>query len=128
MELRSPPLGSTCVMLMSACVWADTVLRGLIPTHDACNLTPRVTPARADCGQRGCLITGGGSAVMVPQFGESTLGCGFWLTTELPTTVGLNQIGGFPLPHERNTGAGMFLTGDLETRYSKSTFVRGKKC
>lgn len=64
---------------------------------------------------------------MVPQLGESTLGCGFWLTAELPTTVDLKQIGGFPLPHERSTRAGMFLTDDLETRSSMSTLVRGEK-
>lgn len=48
------------------------------------------------------------------------------LITELQTTVNVKQIGGFSLPHERNTGVGVFLTSDPEAQPSKSTLVREK--
>lgn len=104
-------LGSACVTLKSQCVWADTLLRGLICYHDACNLAPQVALATADCGRRGSSTTGGGdSAVVVPQFSESTVGCGSQQRPQQLSTG--KQIGGFSLPHERSTGLGMFLTND----------------
>lgn len=61
---------------------------------------------------------------MVPQFSESTVGCGLW--QRAPNKSQREQIGGFSLPHGRNTGVGMFLTNDLKTQSSLSTIVRKK--